>query len=116
MLPAVVTGRTSVGPSLVRNLTSIYPASDENTDLGMIPHETKRMPGSIARSRNVSSDPVRVELFDLLGRSVRVVYEGFLQGGVSAEIAVDGRGLLPGEYYLRAMGSGFMTSRAIVRL
>ncbi|GAA4048045.1 hypothetical protein GCM10022409_37990 [Hymenobacter glaciei] len=47
------------------------------------------------------SGPARLELFDLQGRFVRQVFEGFLTAGLPVELPVDGRDLADGVYLLR---------------
>jgi hypothetical protein len=59
------------------------------------------------------SQPVRVELFDLLGRRVAMLLDGDLTGGREQEIRVDGDGLANGVYFIRVVGEHFRATERI---
>lgn len=58
--------------------------------------------------------PVTVEVFDLLGRRVAVLFEGPLRPG-GRTLALDGAALPPGLYVVRVRGDGFVETRKVVR-
>lgn len=53
---------------------------------------------------------MRISVFDLLGREIRVLHDGSLAAG-STGFVIDGAGLPSGLYVLRAAGESFTTSR-----
>ena len=58
---------------------------------------------------------VRISVFDLLGREIRVLHDGSLAAG-STGFVIDGAGLPSGLYVLRAAGESFTTSRRMTLL
>ena len=56
---------------------------------------------------------VRVEVFDALGRSVLVAYEGDVRPGGSVRVPLAGRALTPGVYVVRVAGETFAESRQL---
>ncbi len=50
------------------------------------------------------SQQVRVDLYDMLGRRVKVLYEGEPSGGQMHTVRIDGRGLPSGLYVVRFVG------------
>ncbi|MEM6336038.1 MAG: alpha-L-rhamnosidase C-terminal domain-containing protein [Bacteroidota bacterium] len=64
----------------------------------------------------VSDDQsVRVDFYDLLGRRVRTLFQGFLNAGEQYIFEVDGTGLSPGVYLFRVQGERFATARQVVK-
>ncbi|MEX0600602.1 MAG: T9SS type A sorting domain-containing protein, partial [Rhodothermales bacterium] len=59
------------------------------------------------------TQPVRVELYDMLGRRLRVLYDGSVSEGALHTITVDGAGLASGIYLLRATGRSFSVTRTV---
>ncbi len=57
---------------------------------------------------------VRIDLFDLNGRRVDTLYEGFLQAGTSRRFTIGGKDLPSGVYLYRVVGEDFADSRAVV--
>jgi hypothetical protein len=57
---------------------------------------------------------VRAELLDVTGRTVATLYDGVAVPGTPVELAVDGAGLAPGVYLVRATGAGFTATRSLV--
>jgi len=57
---------------------------------------------------------VRIEVFDLLGRQVKVLHEGFLEAGVRHVFGMEGAGLAPGLFILRALGDSVSAQRVLV--
>jgi hypothetical protein len=56
---------------------------------------------------------VRVEVFDVLGRSVQVLHEGALTAGTNHEFAIRGAELPNGVYLVRAAGEEFKETRTV---
>lgn len=56
---------------------------------------------------------VRLELFDVLGRRVAVLYEGTAAAGQPVEARVDGQGLPAGVYVARLSGEGVQLTRRL---
>ena len=61
-----------------------------------------------------SAQPVRVGVYDALGREVAVLLDGEAEAGAHA-LALDGRGLAAGVYVVRAEGAGAVAVRRVVR-
>ena len=61
------------------------------------------------------AEPVRIALFDALGRQMRILHDGVISAG-STDFVIDGSGLLSGLYLLRVTGEGFTTSRRLTLL
>ena len=60
--------------------------------------------------------PVRVELYDALGRRVATLYEGTPTAGQMEEVRIDGSGLPSGSYFVRLVGEGISATRKVVLL
>lgn len=56
---------------------------------------------------------VRVEVLDVLGRTVRVLHDGPVPAGAST-VGLEASGLAPGPYVVRAAGGGAVEARAVV--
>ncbi len=65
------------------------------------------------RFRLTEVGPVRVEVYDLLGRRVRTVVEG-MQGPGTHTVDVDAGALAPGTYVVRLVGGGVSQTRPLV--
>ena len=59
---------------------------------------------------------VRAEVFDLLGRRVRLLFDGRVPAGAAHVLALDGRGLPAGPYLVRIAGETFSATRTALRL
>ena len=57
---------------------------------------------------------VHIDLFDLNGRRVDTLYEGFLQAGTPRRFTMGGKDLPSGVYLYRVVGEDFADSRAVV--
>ena len=57
---------------------------------------------------------VRVALYDLTGRRVDTLFEGFLQAGTPHRFTIEGGDLPSGVYVYRVLGESFADSRAVV--
>lgn len=57
---------------------------------------------------------VRIDLFDLIGRRVDTLFEGFLLAGTPHRFMMDVDGLPSGVYVYRAVGEDFADSQAVV--
>ncbi len=57
---------------------------------------------------------VRIDLFDLNGRRVDTLYEGFLQAGTPRRFTMGRKDLPSGVYLYRVVGEDFAESRAVV--
>ena len=62
------------------------------------------------------SQSVRIEMFDVLGRQVRLLYEGTLAAQTPHAFEVDGRGLPSGMYLYRVTGETFSQTRSLTLL
>jgi hypothetical protein len=63
------------------------------------------------------TQPVRVDLYSVLGQHVQTVFTGTLQGGASATtIEIDGQGLASGLYLYRIVGRTFETTGRLTRV
>jgi hypothetical protein len=63
------------------------------------------------------TQPVRVDLYSVLGQHVQTVFTGTLQGGASATtIEIDGQGLASGLYLYRIVGRNFETTGRLTRV
>lgn len=63
------------------------------------------------------TQPVRVDLFNVLGQRVQTVFAGTLRGGEQPHtIAIDGTGLASGLYLYRITGRTFETSGRVTRV
>lgn len=63
---------------------------------------------------NVAPGKIEVELFDILGRKIRTLYEGYSRG--SATINWDRENLPSGCYYVRVRGDGFARTKQVTLL
>ncbi len=59
---------------------------------------------------------VRVELYDGLGRRVRVLYDGTPVAGAEQTVTLDGRDLPSGVYLVRLVGEGVSATQTLVRM
>jgi len=59
---------------------------------------------------------IRVEVVDLLGRRVALLYEGPIASGVEHTLRFEAGGLSSGVYVIRAVGESFMTSETVLVL
>ena len=60
--------------------------------------------------------PVKVELYNALGRRVATLYEGTPAAGQMEEVRIDGSGLPSGSYFVRLVGEGVSATRKVVLL
>ncbi len=58
--------------------------------------------------------PVRVEIYDYLGRRVRDLFDGWLSAGAPHVFALDAAGLPSGPYLIRATGRSFSATRPVI--
>ena len=63
-----------------------------------------------------TEQPVRVALYDVLGREVAVLLDGFAVAGQVVRLPVQTPGLAAGTYLLRIEGLRFVAQRTVVRL
>ena len=62
------------------------------------------------------SQQVRVDLYDVLGRQVRVLYEGTPQAGQMHTVPIDGSDLPSGMYLVRVAGQSFVKTQTVTLL
>ncbi len=62
------------------------------------------------------SQQVRVDLYDVLGRQVRVLYEGTPQAGQMHTVPIDGSDLPSGMYLVRVAGQSFVKAQTVTLL
>jgi hypothetical protein len=97
--PKVLSEEGAISPSEPYRLSGIYPNPfNPTTAFQLTLAETQR---------------VRIEVFDLLGRSVAMIQDGVLGAGESHVFSFDAGHLASGRYVLRVTGEQFDTSRAI---
>jgi hypothetical protein len=72
--------------------------------------------GATVRFGVPEAGPVRVELYDGLGRRVRVLYDGLAPGGTDQEVALDGADLPSGVYLVRLVGETGTVTRRVLRV
>ncbi|MDA0874684.1 MAG: choice-of-anchor B family protein, partial [Bacteroidetes bacterium] len=82
-------------------LLSVYPNPFE--DLGQLEVSLR------------TAGPVRIQIMDLLGRTLQTVYEGSLQSGEILRQPLSASDWAPGVYLVRIDGSGFTASRRFVK-
>lgn len=63
--------------------------------------------------RASEAQAVRVDLFDVLGRRVRTLFEGTVRPGAPVDVRVEASGLPPGLYVVRADGEMFRATRRV---
>ncbi|MDX1419458.1 MAG: T9SS type A sorting domain-containing protein [Rubricoccaceae bacterium] len=63
-----------------------------------------------------STQQVRVEVFDALGRQVAVLHEGAVEAGAPEQLVFDGSDLAAGVYVVRVSGETFSTTRTLTLL
>ncbi len=61
-----------------------------------------------------TTQPVRIELFNLLGQRVRLVYEGVLSAGTPYVFQIEAGDLPNGLYLYRIQGSTFSVTRRLL--
>jgi len=61
------------------------------------------------------AQPVRIIIFDALGREMRTLHDGLISGG-STDFVIDGGGLPSGIYVLQAVGDRFVISQRLTLL
>ena len=59
------------------------------------------------------TQPVRVELYDMLGRQAKVLYEGVPQAGQMHTVRIDGSDLPSGLYLVRVAGTSFVKTQTV---
>jgi len=106
---STMTTSAEVGPA------AEHGASENNEkifDLYPMPFSQRaRFSFSVAKTQ-----PVRIELFDLLGRSVAVLHDGVIDAGGIRQFDIDGSQLPGGVYMIRASGTTFSTTKQVVLL
>ena len=60
------------------------------------------------------AQPVRVAVYDYLGRRVRDLFDGWLSAGGPHVFALEAAGLPSGPYLIRATGRSFSTTRPVI--
>lgn len=61
------------------------------------------------------AQPLRVDLYDALGRHVARLYEGTVEGGAALRVPVSGTGLAPGIYVARVVGAAMAHTVVVTR-
>jgi hypothetical protein len=62
------------------------------------------------------SEVVHIDVVDMLGRTIRRVFEGDVQAGQTMRHIIPGEGLPAGTYMLRVRGASFDVSRPLIRV
>ena len=62
------------------------------------------------------AQPVRIAMYDLLGRQVALLHDGVLNGGQTHSFTINGANLPSGVYLVRATGRTFTASRRVTLL
>lgn len=63
-----------------------------------------------------ATQEVRVEVFNMLGQRVRLLYDGVLEAGEERTFTFDANDLPSGLYLYRAQGKSFVTTRQVTLL
>ena len=71
-------------------------------------------PQTSVRFRVAEAQPVRVVLYDALGRAVRTLFDGPLDAGVFETVEIDGAGLPAGTYVVRVEGAAVAGSTRVI--
>lgn len=61
------------------------------------------------------AQPLRVDLYDALGRHVAALYDGTVEGGAALRVPVSGTGLAPGVYVARVVGPHLARTVVVTR-
>ena len=59
------------------------------------------------------SQPVRIELYDVLGRHIRTIHDQELSGQRTRRVRIETRALSSGLYFVRVKGSNFTKTRRL---
>ncbi|ARA91871.1 MAG: T9SS C-terminal target domain-containing protein [Bacteroidetes bacterium] len=62
------------------------------------------------------SEPVTITVFDVLGRAVATLHDGWLEAGTAHTFAFRGDGLTSGTYLIQARGESFRATRTVTLL
>lgn len=71
---------------------------------------------SVLELEMTRSESIRIDLLDVLGRSVRTVFEGDVRSGQTLRQYVSGDGLSAGTYIIRVRGESFETTHRILKV
>ncbi len=113
----------SVGPAVdvvvAAPVTSIISSHATRTELSVQSLLSSPYPNPFADHATVEFETptthrVRVDLYDLLGRPLKVLYDGTATAGVVHKVPIDGSDLPPGVYVVRLVGGDFSASRRVV--
>lgn len=79
----------------------------------------KPYPNPFAESASIpvsvrESQEVRIDLVDVLGRTVATIYDGNLEGDRRYDFSFDGSGLSSGTYFVRVAGKSFSRTEKVV--
>jgi len=62
------------------------------------------------------TQPVRVDLYNVLGQRIQTVFDGTVRSGAAQPINIDGTGLASGVYLYRITGRTFTTTGRLTRV
>ncbi|GAB5520088.1 MAG: hypothetical protein RhofKO_23390 [Rhodothermales bacterium] len=62
------------------------------------------------------SQPLRIAVFDVLGREVDVLFDGLAESGAGQTVSLDGTNLSPGVYLIRVLGPRIDETHTLVKL
>lgn len=99
--------------SLVSHVESADALPEQVSLLTVYPNPFQDV-GQLELSVNTSG-PVRIELVDLLGRTVQTAFDGSLQAGQVHRQVISGGELAPGVYLIRVSGNGFAATHRVLK-
>ena len=71
---------------------------------------------SVLELEVTGNESIRIDVLDLLGRTVRTLYEGDVRSGQILRQYLSGDGLTAGTYIVRVQGDSFVTTRRILKV
>jgi hypothetical protein len=121
----VITKRAS-SPSTVRNFTIVWTGLKKEVTTANEQNETVKEftlseaypnpfnPTTRFTLQVAKSQQVTVRVYDMLGREVRTLYNGLLQGDTEKAFSLDASELTSGHYLVRVQGDYFVASKQLV--
>ncbi|PEN13304.1 hypothetical protein CRI94_11745 [Longibacter salinarum] len=100
------------GAATLSRVVNITVALDERYAWSSVsPHPVAETAHSTLQVR--TAQPVKVTLYDLLGRKVQTLYDDTMTPGRGHDLAIDAQSLPSGTYFLRATGETFSATRRV---
>ena len=77
------------------------------------PYPNPFNPEAVVEFAVADSRPVRIELFNVLGQQVAVLFDGIPEAGQTQRVRIDGRRLPSGAYLVRLIGENIMATQRV---